>query len=194
MLRWTKSVEYKSLIGLLTLWSTKSSSKIKLTLPFTQTWPNTEFRCLVTESGTGFLGRRAEMATSTFGNTRVTSATSSLKSVSRSWAEYSLCTSLPSACRIIRLTSSRTAQAVREAVTSGTLAPGMVQTWVLPVRSSLFLSMVRRLESPMTKLWMVPLLGIWILNLADAATGVEDLYSREQIQTVIKPRFYHRLC
>ena len=27
-----------------------------------------------------------------------------------------------------------------------TLAPGMVRTWVLPVRSSLFLSMVRRLD------------------------------------------------
>ena len=127
MLRWTKSVEYKSFIGLFTLWWTKSSSKIKLTLPFTQTWRNTEFRCLVTESGTGFLGRRAVVATSALGNTRVTSATSSLKSVSRSWAEYSLCTSLPPTCRIIRLTSSRTAQALREAVTSDTLAHGMIR-------------------------------------------------------------------
>ena len=31
-------------------------------------------------------------------------------------------------------------------MTSGTLAPGMVRTWALPVRSSLFLSMVRRLD------------------------------------------------
>ena len=30
--------------------------------------------------------------------------------------------------------------------------------------------------------------------IADAATGVEDFYFREQIQTVIKPRFYPRLC
>ena len=28
---------------------------------------------------------------------------------------------------------------------------------------------------------------------ADAATGVEDFYFREQIQTVIKPRVYPRL-
>ena len=27
----------------------------------------------------------------------------------------------------------------------------------------------------------------------DVATGVEDFYFREQTQTVIKPRFYHRL-
>ena len=30
--------------------------------------------------------------------------------------------------------------------------------------------------------------------IADAATGVEEFYSREQIQTVIKLRFYPRLC
>ena len=29
---------------------------------------------------------------------------------------------------------------------------------------------------------------------ADAATGVEDFYFQEQIQTIIKPRFYPRLC
>ena len=29
---------------------------------------------------------------------------------------------------------------------------------------------------------------------ADAATGVEDLYSREQIRKVVMPRFYPRLC
>ena len=29
---------------------------------------------------------------------------------------------------------------------------------------------------------------------ADIATGVEDFYFREQIQTIIKPRFYPRLC
>ena len=30
--------------------------------------------------------------------------------------------------------------------------------------------------------------------IADVATGVEDFYFREQIQTVTKPRFYPRLC
>ena len=30
--------------------------------------------------------------------------------------------------------------------------------------------------------------------IADAATGVEDFYFREQIQTVIKPHFYSLLC
>ena len=30
--------------------------------------------------------------------------------------------------------------------------------------------------------------------IADVATGVEDFYFREQKQTVIKPRFYPRLC
>ena len=30
-------------------------------------------------------------------------------------------------------------------------------------------------------------------HIADVATGVEDFYFREQIQTVIKPRFYPRL-
>ena len=30
--------------------------------------------------------------------------------------------------------------------------------------------------------------------IADVATGVEDFYFREQIQTVIKPRFNPQLC
>ena len=30
--------------------------------------------------------------------------------------------------------------------------------------------------------------------IADVATGVEYFYFREQLQTVIKPRFYPRLC
>ena len=30
--------------------------------------------------------------------------------------------------------------------------------------------------------------------IADVATGVEDFYFREQIQAVIKPRFYPQLC
>ena len=30
--------------------------------------------------------------------------------------------------------------------------------------------------------------------IADVARGVEDFYFREQIQTVIKPHFYPRLC
>ena len=33
-----------------------------------------------------------------------------------------------------------------------------------------------------------------VLCLIANATGVEDFYFREQIQTVIKPRFYPRLC
>ena len=31
-------------------------------------------------------------------------------------------------------------------------------------------------------------------SIADVATGVEDFYFREQMQTVIKPRFYPRIC
>ena len=30
--------------------------------------------------------------------------------------------------------------------------------------------------------------------IADVATGVEDFYFWEQIQTIIKPHFYPRLC
>ena len=33
-----------------------------------------------------------------------------------------------------------------------------------------------------------------IYLIADIATGVEIFYFREQIQTVIKPHFYSRLC
>ena len=39
----------------------------------------------------------------------------------------------------------------------------------------------------------IPIYNIkYIYLIADVATGVEDFYFREQIQTVIKPRFYSR--